>query len=66
MRWFINKDGINTGEVFDDLVLDTAPGDKGFTRKHINAHLAGLGEGFTACYMGQSYPPAEDTAEDDE
>ena len=66
MRWNINKDGINTGEVFDDLILDTAPGVKGFTRKHINAHLADLGEGFTADYMGLSMLPAEVDPEDTE
>lgn len=42
MRWWINKDGDNTGVVFDDGVVEAAPGDEAFTRDGINAELRRL------------------------
>lgn len=58
-RWWINKDGLNTGEIFDDGILYVNPGDEGFTRDLIDAEVASRGEGYSADYMGVSYPPPE-------
>ena len=63
MRWQLNKDGVNTGETFDDGILDTAPGDDGFTRDHVNAELTRRGEGWSADYMGASTPAPDAPAD---
>lgn len=70
MRWFINKNGVNTGEVFDDRVIEPpifengpgpGPGEEGFTREHIDAELQRRSDDdedadFTADYFGRSWP----------
>ena len=59
MRWTINKDGVNTGEVFDDGILAASPGDPEFTKEKIDAKLKDLGKGHTADWAGVSYPTEE-------
>lgn len=62
MRWNINKNGTNTGEVFDDGVPLAQPGDPEFNRDLIDAHLLTLtpkSATWTADYMGQSWPAPE-------
>lgn len=65
MRWSINIHGKYTGDSYDDGICapqsyesgpGPGPGDDGFSRDLIDARLAQLGEGYTADYMGQSWP----------
>lgn len=70
MRWWINKDGGNTGEIFDDRITEPpiyengpgpGPGDEGFRRDGIDAELARLRKKepvitWSADYMDRSWP----------
>lgn len=68
MRWWIICDDINTGETFDDGIIEPCvdghgpgPGDLGFTREAVDLELSRLraksnGETLTADYQGMSWP----------
>ncbi|WP_026793138.1 hypothetical protein [Pleomorphomonas oryzae] len=72
MRWLINKDGVNTGESYDDGIIEPmvdghgpGPGDDGFTRDGIDAELkrrndANDGHTYTADYQDVTWPPPTD------
>lgn len=59
MRWWINKNGVNTGEIFDDEIIENSPGDDLFTQEYINAELMSRNANssvlYTADYMGPSF-----------
>ena len=75
MRWSINENGVNSGESFDDGILEPAiyeggpgpgPGEEGFTRAGIDAELARRKEAkpsstWAADYIDRNWPvPSEE------
>lgn len=57
MRWWIIKNGQNTGEIFDDGIAEATPGRVGFDRDVVDAEVTRRGSEWSADYMGPTDGP---------
>lgn len=59
MRWWIIKNGVNTGEIFDDGIPNIMPGEDGFDRSAADAEAARRGAVVSAEFFDRSDTPTE-------